>query len=83
MPARRAVLGLSIVLCATAASARARASDDVPTFADRSDRDIEETDHTLAVLLNPLALAVGVYGGDVDFVLGVTSRPASRAPCTT
>jgi hypothetical protein len=70
MLTRRSVLGLSIVLSAAAASVPARASDDVPTFADRSDRDIEDTDRTWGILFNPLAIAVGVYGGDVDFVLG-------------
>ncbi|HEY1694015.1 MAG TPA: hypothetical protein VGG39_17730 [Polyangiaceae bacterium] len=52
------------------ASGTARASDDVPTFADRSTRDVVEVDRSFAILLDPLAISAGVYGGDVDFVLG-------------
>jgi hypothetical protein len=69
MLTRRAAIGLSIAVSALAASAPARA-DDVPTFADRSDRDIEDNDRTLGILFHPLAVAMGIYGGDIDFVLG-------------
>jgi hypothetical protein len=70
MLTRRSLLGSMLVLSALAASASAKASDDVPTFADRSNADIEDADRTLGILINPLAVAIGVYGGDVDFVLG-------------
>jgi hypothetical protein len=50
-----------------AADARA---DDPPTFADRPDREAGDTDRRLAVLVNPLAVAVGVFGAEGDFVLG-------------
>jgi len=66
----RAMVSSTLLLAALAASAPAHAADDVPTFADRADRDVEDNDRTLAVMLNPLAVAAGVYGGDVDFVLG-------------
>jgi hypothetical protein len=46
------------------------ALDDAPTFADRDDADIEDADRKLGILFNPLAIAYGVYGGEVDFVLG-------------
>jgi hypothetical protein len=51
-------------------AASTAAAEDVPTFADRPSKDVEEVDRKFAVMINPLAIAVGVYGGDVDFVLG-------------
>jgi hypothetical protein len=60
-----------LVLVATAAPfSRADDVRDAPTFADRSDRDVTDDDRTFAILLNPLAAALGVYGGETDFVLG-------------
>lgn len=56
-----------VVLFASEASARA---EDSPTFADRTDEEIREADRRLNVLLNPLAMSIGVYGAEVDFVLG-------------
>jgi hypothetical protein len=52
------------------AGARLASADDTPTFADRADEDIREADRTWGILLNPLAAAMGVYGGEVDFALG-------------
>jgi hypothetical protein len=65
-------LGLSLLALALALSwsPTAVAAEDVPTFADRPARDVEDVDRTFAVLLDPLAIAAGVYGGDVDLVLG-------------
>ena len=50
--------------------APAAGADEPPTFADRSDSEVFDEDRTLGVLLNPLAAAIGVYGAEVDFVLG-------------
>jgi hypothetical protein len=44
-------------------------ADDTPTFADRSDDEVGDPDRAWGFLLNPLATAIGVYGGEVDFVL--------------
>jgi hypothetical protein len=59
-----------LLIAVAAPSARADDPRDVPTFADRSDRDVSGDDRTFGVLLNPLAAAVGVYGAETDFVLG-------------
>ncbi len=45
-------------------------ADDQPTFADRPDEAVLDVERRLSVLLNPLAMSVGLYGGEVDFVLG-------------
>jgi hypothetical protein len=66
----RSALASALALSALAATAPAEAADDVPTYADRSTKDVVDVDRTFAIMLNPLALATGVYGGDVDFVLG-------------
>jgi hypothetical protein len=47
----------------------ARAGE-APTFADRSDEETPGPDRAFAVLLDPLAAALSVYGGEVDVVLG-------------
>lgn len=48
-------------------------AEDVPTFADREGGP-DETPRDFALMLNPLAIAAGVYGGDADF--GVIPRVA-------
>jgi hypothetical protein len=58
---------VTLVLTVSATAARA---DDPPTFADRTDADVRDADPRFAFLLNPLAMAVGVFGGEADFVLG-------------
>ncbi len=65
----RRLFGLSVALCVLVSAGGALA-DDPPTFADRPDRDFAENDRALAVLLNPLDAAVGVYGAETDFALG-------------
>jgi hypothetical protein len=60
----------ALVASFTLAAVPAAAADDVPTFADRTARDVEDLDRSFAILFDPLAIAVGVYGGDVDVVLG-------------
>ncbi len=70
MPAPRSLVAAAVVAFGCSLSGAATAAEDVPTFADRADREVEDADRTLAVLLDPLAIAAGVYGGDVDFVLG-------------
>jgi hypothetical protein len=59
-----------LLTVAAAPSVLADDARDAPTFADRSDRDVAGDDRTFAILLNPLAAAVGVYGAETDFVLG-------------
>ena len=49
---------------------RQAGADEPPTFADRADEDVRDADRRFAFLLNPLAAAAGVYGGEADFVLG-------------
>jgi hypothetical protein len=44
-------------------------ADDTPTFADRADEDSRDSDRRSGFLLNPLAMAIGVFGGEADFVL--------------
>jgi hypothetical protein len=56
---------LAILTAAPAARA-----EDPPTFADRSDEEVRDTDRTFGFLLNPLATAMGLFGGEADFVLG-------------
>ncbi len=65
----RLLAGTAVVLSFVTAVSAARA-EDVPTFADRSDREVVGEDRTFALLINPLAAAVGTYGGEGDFVLG-------------
>jgi hypothetical protein len=69
-PRRLCGAGLALLAISLSWSTSAAASEDVPTFADRPARDVEDTDRTFALLLDPLAIAAGVYGGDVDIVLG-------------
>ncbi len=57
------------VLGFTLSEAGARA-DAPPTFADRSDEETAGSERRFAFLVNPLAASVGVFGGEVDFVLG-------------
>jgi hypothetical protein len=61
-----------IACCALAllANPQSASADPPPTFADRPDEDVRDADRTFSVLLNPLAMAVGLYGGEADFVLG-------------
>jgi hypothetical protein len=64
----QAVFALSSALLALVCTARAFA-DDAPTFADRSDDAIEDADASVAMMLAPLAVACGVFGGEADFVV--------------
>lgn len=70
MPAPRSLVAAVVAAIGFSLASPAVAAEDVPTFADRADRDVEEADRTFAILFDPLAIAAGVYGGDVDFVLG-------------
>lgn len=63
----RRFLGGAVALSFLVIAPVARA-DDTPTFADRSDEEVRDTDRAWGLLLNPLAAAVGIYGGEVDFV---------------
>lgn len=48
----------------------AAAAEDAPTFADRDDGvDADEAPRELALMINPLAIAEGVFGGDADFAV--------------
>jgi hypothetical protein len=66
----RSLLGTVLTLSALAMSGSARAAEDAPTFADRSTGEVVDVDRSFSIMLDPLAIAMGVYGGDVDFVLG-------------
>jgi hypothetical protein len=72
IPMLRSFFRSAALLLTVAAAPSALADDvrDAPTFADRSDREVSGDDRTFAILLNPLAAAVGVYGAETDFVLG-------------
>jgi hypothetical protein len=61
----RSTLTLALVAVALPSLA-----DDPPTFADRPDEDVRDADRAFGFLLNPLAIAVGIFGGEADFVLG-------------
>lgn len=63
---RYTVAAAAIALVAMFTSESARAEG--PTFADR-DIEAEDDDRTFGVFFNPLGAAVGVYGGEVDFVV--------------
>jgi hypothetical protein len=65
----RLLAGSAIILSAITAISAAHA-EEAPTFADRTEREVVGEDRTFALLVNPLAAAVGVYGGEADFVLG-------------
>ena len=43
---------------------------DAPTTYDRDEIGDGEPDHKFALMINPLDVALGVYGGEADFVLG-------------
>src|ERR1700681_2084524 len=59
-----------VALVFTVSTSLASDTDDPPTFADRTDEEVGDTDRRFAFLLDPLAMAVGVFGGEADFVLG-------------
>lgn len=67
MRSSRQFLGGAVALSLLAGFPLARA-DDRPTFADRSDEEVRDSDRVWGLLLNPLATAVNIYGGEVDFV---------------
>jgi hypothetical protein len=64
---QRRLVGGSLALSLLVVAPPTRA-DDTPTFADRSDEEVRDADRSWGLLLNPLATAVGVYGGEADFV---------------
>jgi hypothetical protein len=68
-PLLRSLLGSALALSALVAPTVAR-GDDRPTFADRFTKDVVDVDRSFAIMLDPLAIATGVYGGDVDVVIG-------------
>jgi hypothetical protein len=67
--ARAASVVLGVLIVAFIDVAAAARADDVATFADRADEDVRDADRTWAFLIDPLATAMGVYGGEVDFVV--------------
>ena len=75
----RSLVASALALSALAATAPAEAAEDVPTYADRSTKDVVDVDRTFAIMLNPLAIATGVYGAEtLDFV----ARQARLAAAT-
>ncbi|HXX66546.1 MAG TPA: hypothetical protein VEK07_05170 [Polyangiaceae bacterium] len=60
---------VAVLSCAVLA-ATSVAADEAPTFADRDDAaEADETERGLGFMINPLAIAAGVFGGDVDFAV--------------
>jgi len=57
------------LLVAVSLATSAARADDVPTFADRPDDEVEDRHAAVALLSNPLAAATGVFGLEADFVL--------------
>jgi hypothetical protein len=57
-------------VAALLAVAPGSSADDAPTFADREDDDVRAGDRAFGFMINPLAMALGVFGGEADFVLG-------------
>ena len=43
---------------------------EAPTSYDRDEIGDGEPDHKFALMINPLDVALGVYGGEADFVVG-------------
>lgn len=68
--ARIQCIAAAAAVFAALSCSRQAGADEPPTFADRSDEDVRDADRRLAFLLDPLAAAAGVYGGEADFVLG-------------
>jgi hypothetical protein len=62
-------VAVAFALFLVAASSGPAFADDVPTFADRADDAIEDSDASIAVMFDPLAIACGVFGGEADFVV--------------
>jgi hypothetical protein len=57
-------------LLATSATVGRASADEPPTFADRSDSELEEAPlRTLGILLDPLAVPEGGFGAEVDVVV--------------
>ncbi|HXN31949.1 MAG TPA: hypothetical protein VN894_08810 [Polyangiaceae bacterium] len=67
-PAR--TMACSGLMLALFADAQPVSADDLPTFADRPDEPVRDVDREFAVFLNPLAMTLGLYGGEADLVLG-------------
>jgi len=69
MTCRPGALAVAAFSCVTW-GASALLADEAPTFADREDgAEADETERGLGMMLNPLAIAAGVFGGDLDFVV--------------
>src|SRR5260370_36559485 len=68
MASRRSFWLFPLVVAALSHGRAARA-DDVPTFADRPDQEIEDRHSTVGLMSNPLAATTGVFGLEADFVL--------------
>jgi hypothetical protein len=65
----KAATGSATLLIALVHVASVARADDVATFADRADEEVRDADRTWGFLLNPLAAAMDVYGGEADFVV--------------
>jgi hypothetical protein len=61
---------LVATVLAVALTASSAAQAEAPTVYDRDEIGDGEPDHRFALMLNPLDVALGVYGGEADFVLG-------------
>jgi hypothetical protein len=63
-------LACSAVFLALTLIAPVACADASPTFADRDDEEVREVDRAFGFMFNPLAMALGVFVGEADFVLG-------------
>ncbi len=51
----------------TAIASHPATADEPPTFADRSDEALRDADRSRALLLNPLAMPMGIFGAEADW----------------
>lgn len=66
---RFAAAAFACALACAQGRQRSASADEGATFADRDGAEADETERNLAFMINPLAVAAGVFGGDVDWVL--------------
>ncbi len=70
---RRARTVVSFVAFATGLALLSRTApasgDEPPTFADRTDEEVDDSTRSIAFMFNPLATSAGVLGAEADFVL--------------
>jgi len=58
----------------------ARADDEAPTYADRSDASFHDADRSVGFMIDPLSMALGRSGVEADFALGSSVAVSVAAP---